>query len=148
MNDNVFPLGKEELLKAYHTMKTIREFEERLHVDFGRGEIPGFVHLYAGEEAAATGIMMHLNDQDRIASTHRGHGHCIAKGVDIGEMMAEIYGKITGACRGKGGSMHIADLSKGMMGANGILGAGSPLACGAALAAKTLGPTRAPFSKA
>ncbi|MDH3895092.1 MAG: thiamine pyrophosphate-dependent dehydrogenase E1 component subunit alpha [Chromatiales bacterium] len=139
MNDNVFPLGKEELLKAYHTMKTIREFEERLHVDFGRGEIPGFVHLYAGEEAAATGIMMHLNDQDRIASTHRGHGHCIAKGVDIGEMMAEIYGKITGACRGKGGSMHIADLSKGMMGANGILGAGSPLACGAALAAKTLG---------
>lgn len=139
MNDNVFPLGKEELLKAYRTMKTIREFEERLHVDFGRGEIPGFVHLYAGEEAAATGIMMHLDDQDRIASTHRGHGHCIAKGVDIGEMMAEIYGKITGACRGKGGSMHIADLSKGMMGANGILGAGSPLACGAALAAKTLG---------
>ncbi len=139
MNDNVFPLGKEDLLKAYRTMKTIREFEERLHVDFGRGEIPGFVHLYAGEEAAATGIMMHLNDQDRIASTHRGHGHCIAKGVDIGEMMGEIYGKTTGACRGKGGSMHIADLSKGMMGANGILGAGSPLACGAALAAKTLG---------
>ena len=139
MNDNVFPLGKEDLLKAYRTMKTIREFEERLHVDFGRGEIPGFVHLYAGEEAAATGIMMHLNDQDRIASTHRGHGHCIAKGVDIGEMMGEIYGKTTGACRGKGGSMHIADLSKGMMGANGILGAGSPLACGAALAARTLG---------
>ena len=139
MNDNVFPLGKEDLLKAYRTMKTIREFEERLHVDFGRGEIPGFVHLYAGEEAAATGIMMHLNDQDRIASTHRGHGHCIAKGVDVGEMMGEIYGKVTGACRGKGGSMHIADLSKGMMGANGILGAGSPLACGAALAAKTLG---------
>ena len=93
MND-VFPLGKEDLLKAYRTMKTIREFEERLHVDFGRGEIPGFVHLYAGEEATATGIMMHLNDQDRIASTHRGHGHCIAKGVDIGEMMAEIYGKV------------------------------------------------------
>ncbi len=139
MNDNVFPLGNEDLLEAYRTMKTIREFEERLHVDFGRGEIPGFVHLYAGEEAAATGIMMHLNDQDRIASTHRGHGHCIAKGVDINAMMAEIYGKVTGACRGKGGSMHIADLSKGMMGANGILGAGSPLACGAALAAKTLG---------
>jgi len=138
MND-VFPLGKEDLLKAYRTMKTIREFEERLHVDFGRGDIPGFVHLYAGEEAAATGIMMHLNDQDRIASTHRGHGHCIAKGVDINEMMGEIYGKTTGACRGKGGSMHIADLSKGMMGANGILGAGSPLACGAALAAQKLG---------
>jgi TPP-dependent pyruvate/acetoin dehydrogenase alpha subunit len=138
MND-VFPLGKEDLLEAYRTMKTIREFEERLHVDFGRGEIPGFVHLYAGEEATATGIMMHLNDQDRIASTHRGHGHCIAKGVDINEMMGEIYGKSTGACRGKGGSMHIADLSRGMMGANGILGAGSPLACGAALAAKKLG---------
>ena len=139
MNDDVFPLSNEQLLKAYRTMKTIREFEERLHVDFGRGEIPGFVHLYAGEEAAATGIMMHLNDQDRIASTHRGHGHCIAKGVDIGEMMGEIYGKTSGACRGKGGSMHIADLSKGMMGANGILGAGSPLACGAALAAQKLG---------
>jgi pyruvate dehydrogenase E1 component alpha subunit len=138
MND-VFPLGKEDLLEAYRTMKTIREFEERLHVDFGRGEIPGFVHLYAGEEATATGIMMHLDDQDRIASTHRGHGHCIAKGVDINAMMAEIYGKTTGACRGKGGSMHIADLSRGMMGANGILGAGSPLACGAALAAKKLG---------
>jgi len=139
MNDDVFPLSNEALLKAYRTMKTIREFEERLHVDFGRGEIPGFVHLYAGEEAAATGIMMHLNDQDRIASTHRGHGHCIAKGVDINEMMGEIYGKTSGACRGKGGSMHIADLSKGMMGANGILGAGSPLACGAALAAQKLG---------
>ncbi len=137
--NNVFPLGKDDLLKAYRTMKTIREFEERLHVDFGRGEIPGFVHLYAGEEATATGIMMHLNHQDRIASTHRGHGHCIAKGVDVGEMMAEIYGKVSGSCRGKGGSMHIADLSRGMMGANGILGAGSPLACGAALAAQKLG---------
>jgi len=82
---------------------------------------------------------MHLTDIDRIASTHRGHGHCIAKGVDINEMMAEIYGKSTGACRGKGGSMHIADLSKGMMGANGILGAGAPLICGAALAAKRRG---------
>ncbi len=120
-------------------MKTIREFEERLHVDFAKGDIPGFVHLYAGEEASATGIMMHLKDNDRIASTHRGHGHCIAKGVDVHEMMAEIHGKATGACRGKGGSMHIADLSKGMMGANGILGAGAPLACGAGLAAKFRG---------
>lgn len=137
--DNVFPLGKDDLLSAYRTMKTIREFEDRLHVDFARGDIPGFVHLYAGEEAAATGIMMHLTDEDRIASTHRGHGHCIAKGVSTHEMMGEIYGKTSGACRGKGGSMHIADLSKGMMGANGILGAGAPLACGAALAAKKLG---------
>ncbi|MCH8187197.1 MAG: thiamine pyrophosphate-dependent dehydrogenase E1 component subunit alpha [Proteobacteria bacterium] len=139
MSENPFPLEKQDLLRAYRMMKTIREFEERLHIDFGRGEIPGFVHLYAGEEATAVGIMMHLNDRDRIASTHRGHGHCIAKGVDVKEMMAEIYGKATGSCHGKGGSMHIADLSKGMMGANGILGAGSPLACGAALAAQKLG---------
>jgi acetoin:2,6-dichlorophenolindophenol oxidoreductase subunit alpha len=136
MAGNPFPLGKAELLQAYRTMRTIREFEERLHVDFGRGDIPGFVHLYAGEEASGTGIMIHLGDGDRIASTHRGHGHCISKGVDVGEMMKEIYGKRGGACHGKGGSMHIADLSKGMMGANGILGAGAPLACGAALAAK------------
>jgi pyruvate dehydrogenase E1 component alpha subunit len=139
MSKTPFPLDKKGLLHAYRTMKTIREFEERLHVDFARGDIPGFVHLYAGEEAAATGIMMHLTDRDRIASTHRGHGHCIAKGVDVAAMMGEIYGKATGACRGKGGSMHIADLSKGMMGANGILGAGAPLACGAALAAKYRG---------
>jgi TPP-dependent pyruvate/acetoin dehydrogenase alpha subunit len=139
MSNNPFPLSKEKLLDAYRMMRTIREFEERLHVDFARGDIPGFVHLYAGEEAAAAGIMVHLNDRDRIASTHRGHGHCIAKGVDVKEMMAEIYGKATGACRGKGGSMHIANLSKGMMGANGILGAGAPLICGAALAAQKLG---------
>jgi pyruvate dehydrogenase E1 component alpha subunit len=135
----IFPLDKPDLLKAYRTMRTIREFEERLHADFAKGDIPGFVHLYAGEEAAGTGIMMHLEDKDRIASTHRGHGHCIAKGVDPKGMMAEIYGKVSGSCRGKGGSMHIADLSKGMMGANGILGAGAPLVCGAALAAKYRG---------
>lgn len=134
-----FPLAKVDLLNAYRTMRTIREFEERLHVEFAKGDIPGFVHLYAGEEAAGTAIMMHLQDKDRIASTHRGHGHCIAKGVDVKEMMAEIYGKASGSCRGKGGSMHIADLSKGMMGANGILGAGAPLICGAALAAKYRG---------
>lgn len=139
MAKNPFPLSKEKLLDAYRTMRTIREFEERLHAEFAKGEIPGFVHLYAGEEAAGTGIMMHLTDKDRIASTHRGHGHCIAKGVDVKSMMAEIFGKAAGACRGKGGSMHIADLSKGMMGANGILGAGAPLACGAGLAAKYRG---------
>ncbi len=136
---NPFPLDREGLLRAYRRMRTIREFEERLHVEFGRGDIPGFVHLYAGEEAAGVGIMMHLKNHDRIASTHRGHGHCIAKGVDIKGMMAEIYGKATGSCAGKGGSMHIADLSKGMMGANGILGAGAPLICGAGLAAQKLG---------
>jgi pyruvate dehydrogenase E1 component alpha subunit len=139
MPENPFPLSKPDLLKAYRIMRTIREFEERLHVEFAKGDIPGFVHLYAGEEACAAGIMMHLTDRDRIASTHRGHGHCIAKGVDVGEMMAEIYGKATGACHGKGGSMHIADLGKGMMGANGILGAGAPLICGAGIAAKFRG---------
>lgn len=136
---NPFPLSRDELLTCYRTMRTIREFEERLHIDFGRGDIPGFVHLYAGEEAAAAGIMSHLGDGDRIASTHRGHGHCISKGVDVVSMMKEIYGRKGGACNGKGGSMHIADLSKGMMGANGIVGAGAPLACGAALAAKFRG---------
>jgi TPP-dependent pyruvate/acetoin dehydrogenase alpha subunit len=139
MSKNPFPLDKQGLLEAYRTMRRIREFEERVHGEFAKGDIPGFVHLYAGEEASGTGIMMHLNDRDRIASTHRGHGHCIAKGVDVTEMMGEIYGKAMGSCRGKGGSMHIADLSKGMMGANGILGAGAPLACGAALAAKFRG---------
>ncbi|MDI4666894.1 thiamine pyrophosphate-dependent dehydrogenase E1 component subunit alpha [Xanthobacter autotrophicus] len=139
LSNNPIPLPKDQLLEAYRTMRTIRDFEERLHVEFAKGDIPGFVHLYAGEEACATGVMMHLTDIDRIASTHRGHGHCIAKGVDVGEMMAEIYGKETGSCRGKGGSMHIADLSKGMMGANGILGAGAPLICGAGLAARFRG---------
>jgi pyruvate dehydrogenase E1 component alpha subunit len=139
MPENPFPLSKPDLLKSYRIMRTIREFEERLHVEFAKGDIPGFVHLYAGEEACAAGIMMHLTDRDRIASTHRGHGHCIAKGVDVREMMAEIYGKVTGACHGKGGSMHIADLGKGMMGANGILGAGAPLICGAGIAAKFRG---------
>src|SRR5690242_2979113 len=117
-------LSKSDLLKAYRTMKLIREFEERVHVEFATGDIPGFVHLYAGEEAVATGICMHLDDRDKITSTHRGHGHCLAKGCDVYGMMAEIYGKASGLCRGKGGSMHIADLSKGMLGANGIVGGG------------------------
>ena len=132
-------LSKADLLKAYRTMKTIREFEERIHLEFATGEIPGFVHLYAGEEAIAAGICIHLDDRDKLTSTHRGHGHCIAKGCDVDGMMAEIYGKKDGLCAGKGGSMHIADLSKGMLGANGIVGGGPPLACGAALAAKKLG---------
>jgi acetoin:2,6-dichlorophenolindophenol oxidoreductase subunit alpha len=132
-------LGAEELLTAYRQMRTIRGFEERVHEEFATGEIPGFVHLYAGEEASAVGVCMQLDDRDTIASTHRGHGHCIAKGVDVKGMMAEIYGRSTGSCRGKGGSMHIADLSKGMLGANGIVGGGPPLICGTALAAKLAG---------
>lgn len=129
-------IGKDKLLWIYKTMRLIREFEEQLHQDFSAGKIPGFVHLYAGEEAVATGVCAHLSDADFITSTHRGHGHCIAKGVDIKKMMAEIYGKATGACNGKGGSMHIADVDKGMLGANGIVGGGPPLACGAGLTAK------------
>ncbi|MBG7000790.1 thiamine pyrophosphate-dependent dehydrogenase E1 component subunit alpha [Pseudomonas aeruginosa] len=132
-------LSTDQLLHAYRVMRTIRAFEERLHVEFATGEIPGFVHLYAGEEASAAGVMAHLRNDDCIASTHRGHGHCIAKGVDVHGMMAEIYGKKTGVCQGKGGSMHIADLENGMLGANGIVGARAPLAAGAALAAKLKG---------
>jgi pyruvate dehydrogenase E1 component alpha subunit len=131
-------LNREELLAAYRMMRTIREFEERVHAEFSAGGIPGFVHLYAGEEASAVGVCMNLDQRDKIASTHRGHGHCIAKGCDVDGMMAEIFGKADGLCGGKGGSMHIADLDKGMMGANGIVGGGPPLVCGAALTAKTL----------
>jgi len=134
-----YELKPEALHDAYRMMRTIRAFEERVHEEFATGDIPGFVHLYAGEEASAVGVCSHLDNRDTIASTHRGHGHCIAKGVDVKAMMAEIYGKSTGSCHGKGGSMHIADLSKGMLGANGIVGGGPPLICGTALAAKQKG---------
>jgi pyruvate dehydrogenase E1 component alpha subunit len=130
-------LTQEELLRAYRKMREIRDFEVRIHEENTSGDIPGFIHLYAGEEAIAVGACMNLQDTDFIASTHRGHGHTIAKGVNIKSMMAEIYGKETGTNGGKGGSMHIADLSKGMLGANGIVGGGPPLAIGAALTAKT-----------
>ena len=132
-------LTSHELLDAYRVMRTIRDFEERVHDEFAAGEIPGFVHLYAGEEASATGICAPLTDRDYIASTHRGHGHCIAKGVDVHGMMAELFGRRTGLCGGKGGSMHVADLELGMMGANGIVGGGPPLVTGAALTAKRAG---------
>ncbi len=131
-------LSRDELATAYRRMRTIREFEDTVHAEFAAGTIPGFVHLYAGEEASGVGVCMHLDAHDTIASTHRGHGHCIAKGVEVGPMMHEIFGRKDGLCGGKGGSMHIADLSKGMLGANGIVGAGAPLICGAALTAKTL----------
>jgi pyruvate dehydrogenase E1 component alpha subunit len=129
-------LTKDQLLEAYRVMRTIRDFEERLHAEFATGDIPGFVHLYAGEEAIAAGVMAHLRPDDFVASTHRGHGHAIAKGCDVKAMMAEIYGKSTGICHGKGGSMHIADVAKGMLGANGIVGGGPPLVCGVGLKAK------------
>ncbi|MDE2007436.1 MAG: thiamine pyrophosphate-dependent dehydrogenase E1 component subunit alpha [Rhodospirillales bacterium] len=120
-------------------MVTIRRFEDRVQEEFSKGGIPGFVHLYAGEEASAAGVCAHLGPDDAIASTHRGHGHSIAKGCDVRGMMAELFGRQGGLCGGKGGSMHIADLDRGMLGANGIVGGGPPLVVGAALTAKTLG---------
>jgi acetoin:2,6-dichlorophenolindophenol oxidoreductase subunit alpha len=132
-------LSKDQLLTAYRSMRTIRAFEERVKIEFAAGNIPGFVHLYAGQEACAVGMCMNLDDNDVIGSTHRGHGHCIAKGCDVEGMMHEIMARRTGLCGGKGGSMHIADLDKGMLGANGIVGGNPPLAVGAALAAKTRG---------
>jgi pyruvate dehydrogenase E1 component alpha subunit len=130
------PLSREDLQRIYRKMKTIREFEERLHTEIATGEIPGFTHLYAGQEAVAVGVCEPLSDADYIASTHRGHGHCIAKGCDLVGMMKEIYGRGDGLCKGKGGSMHIADFEKGMLGANAIVGGGPPLAVGAAIACK------------
>jgi len=129
-------LSQEKAYWMYKKMLEIRQFEDKVHEQFAKGILPGFVHLYAGEEAVAVGVCAHLNEKDSITSTHRGHGHCIAKECDLNGMMAEIYGKVTGLCKGKGGSMHIADLDKGMLGANGIVGGGFPLACGAALTAK------------
>jgi TPP-dependent pyruvate/acetoin dehydrogenase alpha subunit len=127
------------LLEMYRRMVQIRTLEDLAGRYFAEGLVPGFVHLYAGEEAVAVGVCSHLTDRDYITSTHRGHGHCIAKGVDMPGMVAELMGKATGTCKGKGGSMHIADVDKGMLGANGIVGAGLPLAAGAALTARTLG---------
>lgn len=131
--------SRTDLLKAYRQMRTIRDFEERLHIENRSGEIAGFTHLYAGQEAIAVGICEHLTDRDYISSTHRGHGHCIAKGCDPRLMMHEIYGRADGLCKGRGGSMHIADIDKGMLGANGIVGGGPPIAVGAALTCQARG---------
>ena len=129
-------LSRDALLRAYRQMKVIREFEERLHTEIQTGEIAGFTHLYCGQEAVAVGVCEHLDTSDKIVSTHRGHGHCLAKGCDLDGMMKEIWGSREGLCKGKGGSMHIADVDQGMLGANGIVGGGAPIAVGAALAAK------------
>ena len=126
----------EKLQDIYRKMLRIRFFEDQVTELFKAGEIPGFVHVYTGEEAVGVGVCDYLTKEDYITSTHRGHGHCIAKGAEVGPMMAEIFGKETGFCKGKGGSMHIADFSVGMMGANGVVGGGYNLAVGAALASK------------
>jgi pyruvate dehydrogenase E1 component alpha subunit len=127
------------LRRLYRTMRLIRTFEEKVDQLRTSGRLQGSAHLYVGQEAVATGVCARLNSDDYVASTHRGHGHAIAKGVDVARMMAELYGRTTGTNHGKGGSMHIADTSVGMLGATGIVGAGTPIALGAALSAKTRG---------
>jgi pyruvate dehydrogenase E1 component alpha subunit len=128
--------SKDFLLDLYKTMVRIRNFEIMAEKLFLEGELPGFIHLYIGEESIATGVIANLRKDDFITSTHRGHGHMIAKGADINRMMAELYGKTTGYCKGKGGSMHIADFSIGVLGANGVVGGGLPIAVGAGLGVK------------
>ena len=129
-------LSKEKKVEMYRTMVKIRSFEERIVDLYARGLVPGLAHLYIGEEAVAVGACANLRDDDYITSTHRGHGHVIAKGADVKFMMAELFGKTTGYCKGKGGSMHIADVDIGILGANGIAGGGLPIAVGAGLSAK------------
>lgn len=149
-SDNGLGLGKEQIADFLRQMYEIRFFEEKVAELLKLGIIKGASHLYAGEEAVAVGAISTITEDDVIASTHRGHGHCGAIGVKHAhndkqrqehwnKMMAELMGKATGYCKGRGGSMHIADVEKGMLGANGIVGGGIPLACGAALTAKTLG---------
>ena len=132
----------EEMLSFYRGIMLIRRAEERLSREIPKGEIPGGVHLYIGEEAVAVGACAALEERDWITSTHRGHGHYLAKGGDLALMYAEIWGKRTGICKGMGGSMHVADLSKGILGANGIVGAGFAIATGAAFGAKMRGEDR------
>jgi pyruvate dehydrogenase E1 component alpha subunit len=132
-------IEKQKLIDMYRTMVRVRFFEERVAKEFAAGNIPGFVHIYIGEEAIATGVCACLRPDDYITSTHRGHGHVIAKGGRTDRMMAELFGKETGYCKGKGGSMHIADVEIGILGANGIVGGGITIAGGAALSAQMRG---------
>jgi TPP-dependent pyruvate/acetoin dehydrogenase alpha subunit len=132
-------LDRPQLIHMLRTMILIREFDERTIQLRVTGKIYGAVHPYVGQEAVAVGVCSTLATRDRVTSTHRGHGHCIAKGADIRRMMAELFGRVDGYCKGKGGSMHIADFAVGMLGANGIVGGGLPIACGAALAAQLEG---------
>lgn len=129
-------LAKDKLIEIYKKMLEIRFFEEKVFELYAQNLVPGTIHLYAGEEAVAVGVCSNLRRDDYITSTHRGHGHCIAKGADLKRTMAEILGKKTGYCKGKGGSMHIADFSIGMLGATAVVGAGIPIAVGAGLSIK------------
>jgi len=129
-------LSATQLTRMLRTMILIREFDERAIRLRVAGKIYGAVHPYVGQEAVAVGVCANLTRSDRVTSNHRGHGHCIAKGADVRRMMAELFGRVDGYCKGKGGSMHIADFAVGMLGANGIVGGGLPIACGAALAAQ------------
>ena len=129
-------LTRETLAEMYKKMLEIRCFEEKVFELYGQNLVPGTIHLYAGEEAVAVGVCSSLRKDDYITSTHRGHGHCIAKGAELKRTMAEILGKKTGYCKGKGGSMHIADFNIGMLGATAVVGAGLPIAVGAGLSAK------------
>jgi pyruvate dehydrogenase E1 component alpha subunit len=129
-------LEKEKMVKIYRKMLEIRLFEEKVFELYGQNLVPGTIHLYAGEEAVAVGVCENLRKDDYIVSTHRGHGHCLAKGASLDRTMAEIMGKETGYCKGKGGSMHIADFSVGMLGATAVVGAGIPIATGAGLSIK------------
>ena len=139
-------LTTEKQIEMLRSMQTIRRFEERASDDYQAGAIYGVVHCYIGEEAVAVGVCAALNSNDQIISTHRGHGHCLAKGADLNRMMAELYGRQTGYCKGKGGSMHIADFSIGMLGANGIVAGGIPIVTGAGLAAQLEGKGRVAVS--
>ena len=132
-------LTKVKALWIFETMVRIRRFEERSIELFQAGELPGFLHAYIGEEAVAAGVCAHLTPKDQITSTHRGHGHMIAKGLQYEGMFAELYARATGYCKGKGGSMHIADQDLGVLGANGIVGGGIPIAAGAALGLRLKG---------
>lgn len=123
--------------EAYRKLFLIRAFEEKLEALFAKGKIPGFVHTYIGQEAIAVGVCANLRTDDYVTSTHRGHGHAIAKGIDLNGLMAEVFGKVTGICKGRGGSMHVADFSKGILGANGIVAAGTVIAAGAGLSIQT-----------
>jgi len=141
-----YGLNKEKILKMYQDMLKIRYFENKITDVYSKGLMPGLAHLYIGEEAVAVGTCANLTERDFAVSTHRGHGHLIAQGVDLKKMMAEVLGKEIGYCKGKGGSMHIMDINKGILGANGIVGAGIPIATGSAYSAKIRGTDQVTIS--